>query len=204
MKKLFLALICLGAVSMAQAGLIEIRGGAGLTAADPDAFEERVNTVAGGGLSSDEFESFNADVFVNLPVLPIGFGLRHEWLNQDQTSSAGGTTSEWDLDIRNVSLLVDLRLIDTKLYLGPIVSLGYPWAELDFRSGGTNVSDNLDADKISYSLGVEAGVNLGRFLVGAEAGYQSLELKKSDSPALQANVDLSGFYGKVLVGLTFL
>ena len=200
LRKLLVSAFAISAgFASAQAGILEIRGGAGLTAANPDAFEDRVKSVSGGGLSTDEFESFNADVFLNLPVLPIGLGVRHEWLNDDQSS--GG--SNYDLDVKNLSVLVDLRIIDTRFYVGPIVSLGYPWAELDFNSGTTSVKDQIKADRISYSAGLEAGVILGRFLVGAEAGYQSVKLKKPDSPVLQANIDLSGFYGKALLGLTF-
>lgn len=43
---------------------------------------------------------------------------------------------------------------------------------------------------------------LGHFIIGAEAGYQSIRLK-SDSAALRADVDVSGPYGKAMVGLAF-
>lgn len=93
--------------------ILEIRGGAGITASNNDQFEDRVNAAGTGGVHSDEFQNYNADIFFNLPVSPIGVGVRHEWLRQND--SAGGT--DFDLKINNLSLLVDLRLIDTKVYL---------------------------------------------------------------------------------------
>lgn len=182
----------------AQGQILEIRGGAGINGANADDFEDRVNATGAGGVDADEFDNFFADVFFNIPASPLGLGVRHEWLNQED--SGGG--SEYDLKINNLSLLIDLRLIDSNIYLGPIVSIGYPWGELDFQSGSASLEDQIDGDRVSYSGGLEAGVIFGNFLIGAEAGYQSIKLK-SDSSALRADIDVSGYYGKAMVGLAF-
>jgi len=200
MKKLMLAVVSVLALGgTARAGLIEIRGGVGLNAANPDDFENKVKTTSNQDLGSDSFDNYNVDVFINLPALPIGVGLRQEWLNQDQ--SAGG--AEWDLKAQNTSLLVDLRLIDTAFYVGPIVGAGYPSGDLDFKSGTSNISQDIDRDQISYFLGAEAGLKLSNFIVGAEAGYQSLKFEQKGANSLDAKIDLSGFYGKAMVGVTF-
>jgi hypothetical protein len=199
--KLMMMLTAFGlTAAAAQAGMLELRAGAGLTAADPDAFENKVNTVSNGGLNSDEIEFFNGDVFFDLPAVPIGVGARYEWANQKQSAN----NTEWDLDVNNLSLLVDWRIIDTLVYVGPIVTIGYPWADLKFTGGGSSSSNNIKGDQLSYGAGLEAGVKFSRFMVGAEAGYQSLELEASNNSNTNAKIDLSGFYGKVLVGLVFL
>ncbi len=127
-------------------------------------------------------------------------GLRQEWLNQKQSS--GG--NEWKLDASNISVLVDWRILNNVVYLGPIVGIGYPTAKVDFNSSSASTSDKIKSGQPSYSAGLEAGVKLGLFLVGAEAGYSSMTLDKhsTDNSNLQTKVDLSGFYGKLMVGLS--
>ena len=129
--------------------------------------------------------------FFNIPLFPIGVGLRQEWLNDSQ----GNGTDDWEIDVKNLSLLVDWRLLDNDLfYVGPNVGIGYPSGDLKISGG----KSNLDKSQISYSLAGEAGVKLGRFILAAEAGYSSLELEHDDS---STKVDLSGFYGKAMVGI---
>ena len=201
MKKirLILALAALALVQTVHAGILEIRGGYGINSANPDAFETRVNSLSATTLDADNFDNYHVDVFFDLPVLPFGVGIRHEWIKQDQSSSG----SDWDVDAKNVSILVDWRLLDTLIYLGPIVGIGYPSAEVDFNSGTTHVSDKIKSGQPSYSIGAEAGVKLGKFLIGAEAGYSSLKFEKISNANVNTKVDLSGFYGKVMAGLTF-
>jgi hypothetical protein len=199
--RLLLALLALTIAQGAQAGIIEIRGGLGINSASPDAFEDEVNAAGSGGLESDDFDNYNADIFFNIPAFPLGVGLRHEWINQDQ--SANG--NKWDLKAQNTSVLVDWRIFDAGIYLGPILSIGYPSAEVDFETPGVKASDRINSGRPSFSIGAELGGKIDWFLVGAEAGYLSLKLDdfKTNSGS-NADVDLSGFYGKVMVGVTFL
>ncbi len=181
-------------------GILELRAGAGINSTDPDALEREVNAINSSSVKAEDFDNFHADVFFNLPVLPIGVGVRHEWLSQSDSSNG----SNLDVDVNNLSLLVDWRIIDTLVYAGPIVSIGYPWGDVDFSSSGGNIAEQIDGDRMSYSGGLEAGVILGRFLVGAEAGYQSIKLKqKNTGNGSSADIDLSGAYGKAMVGVTF-
>src|SRR5262245_32850388 len=108
-------------VSSVQADLLELRVGAGLIGSNPDDFEDQVQAISGSNLSADSFNNYNVDLYFNIPG-PLGVGLRQEWMNQDQSS--GG--SSWELDVNNLSLLVDLRFMDNVVYLGPIMSVGYP------------------------------------------------------------------------------
>jgi len=203
MKKAWLAIIlALTSVSVAQAGgILEIRGGVGMAAADSDDFEDQTQAIGGQSIDANDFETYNADIFINLPALPIGFGVRHEWLNLNE----GSGNNEVDLEATNLSLLVDLRIIDSdNFYVGPIVGIGHPSAKVDFKSGAVSVDDHIDGDTVSYLGGLEAGVYLGHFLIGAEAGYQNIKFEDNDSSSgVNASIDASGFYGKAMVGLTF-
>lgn len=201
-KILLLAAVAYLGFGRAQAGLLELRAGAGLNAANPDAFEDRVNAVSNQDLKSDNFDNFNADVFFDLPVLPLGVGVRHEWLSNKQSSNG----ESWKIKANNLSVLVDWRFLDTLVYVGPIVSVGYPWADVDFNGSADHVSSQIHSDQLSYSGGAELGVKLGGFIIGTEAGYQSLKFKnvKSQNGNVNSKIDLSGFYGKVMVGITFL
>lgn len=187
------------AVPAAQAGILELRGGVGLTAPDDDTFEDRGNAVPNNGIQLDEFDVYNADIFFNLPAIPLGVGVRQEWIDVDEDSNG----SELDLEATNLSLLVDIRIIDSAFYIGPIFGVGHPSADLNYKTGTFTLDKDLDADDLSYTAGLEAGVILGHFLIGAEGGYQSIKFESTDDPTVNASLDLSGVYGKVMVGLTF-
>jgi len=186
--------------STQAAGMLELRGGVGLNAANPEDFEDRANAVSGESLDADNFDNFNADIFWDIPMFPIGVGLRQEWIQGDQSS--GG--SDWDVDATNTSLLVDWRIINTGIYLGPIVGIGIPSGDINFHSNSESVKNHVKSQDPSYSAGAEVGVKLGRFLVGAEAGYLSLKLEETQSQngGVNAKVDLSCFYGNVMVGIS--
>lgn len=195
------AMLCVG-FSPLRAGMLDLRVGAGLSAANPDAFEQRVKDVSGSTLRAKTFDTYNADVVFRFPGVPVTLGVRFEQANQKRNDAA----SEWKLNVNNLALLVDWRLINSAVYVGPIVSVGYPWANLKFHDGANRVDRRIHSNQISYSGGLEAGVYLGPLLIGAEAGYKSIRFKgdASAGSSLNAHVDLDGVYGKALVGLTFL
>ncbi len=199
MRQLILVFVLMGTVQAAQAGILEVRGGYGINSANPNKFEDRVNEISAANLDADNFDNYNLDIFFDLPVIPFGVGLRHEWIKQDQSS--GG--SEWDIDAKNISVLVDWRLLDTLVYVGPIVGIGYPTAEVDFKTAGVESSDKIKSGQPSYSIGLEAGVKLSKFIVGAEAGYSSVKFDQTSTQNVKTRVDLTGFYGKIMAGLTF-
>jgi hypothetical protein len=185
----------------ARAGLIDLRGGIGRSAANIDDFDNQAKAANGNGIDANDFQTYNADIFVNLPVVPIGVGIRHEWFNLNQ----GNGGSDVDLKATNLSLLVDWRIIHApNFYLGPIVSAGHPSAKVNFHSGNVSMDKHINGNDVSYSAGLETGVYLGFFLVGAEAGYQNVKFKGDNNEGNSARFDASGVYGKVMVGLSFL
>lgn len=202
-QKLSVLALLLMATSFVRAGNIDFRAGAGMSAANPKGFENRVRDLSGKELNAKSFDTYNADLIFHLPVIPMTLGVRYEEASQKRSDSS----SEWKLNVNNLALLVDFRIINSKIYLGPIVSVGYPWADLDFKNSGSNESHRLNSHQLSYSGGLETGIYLGPFLIGAEAGYKSVRLKSegsSSSSSVNTNIHLDGFYGKAMVGFTFL
>ncbi len=200
-RHLLLAFIVISVCgASAQAGVLDIRGGVGMSSAHADDFDDRAKAANGNGIDANDFQTYNADIFINLPGLPLGFGVRHEWLNLNE----GNGGSDLDLKATNLSLLADLRIIDTdRFYIGPIVSIGHPSAKVDFKSGNVTMDKHINGNDVSYAGALEAGVYLGHILIGAEAGYQNIELEDQDNQGNTAKFDASGFYGKVMAGLSF-
>ena len=178
-------LLAMGAVSAKADGLLEVRAGAGMNGTNLDDLSSQT-----GGLNFENSDNYNLDLFLNLPG-PFGVGLRNEWLNT--TGDGGSTTGE--IDANNLSLLVDFRILDNWIYLGPIAGIGYPTGDITWSSG---LNGNLDAKNPAYTLAAEGGFKLGRFMIGAELGYTNLRLETENG---STSVDLSGMYGKILAGI---
>lgn len=191
-KWLGLSILFLGVT--ARAGLLEIRAGVGMNAADP----KDLNTAINSGLDSNSIDNYNLDVYLNLPAIPLGVGLRNEWMKGEASIGADA----WDIDANNLTVLVDWRLIDSVVYVGPLVTIGAPFGDILASSGGNSDKATLKMDQLSYGIAAEAGIKIGSLILGAEAGYQSVKLK-AGSGSSQVDVDLSGVYGKAMVGLSF-
>lgn len=178
-------LLALGVVSAKADGLLEVRGGAGVNGTSLDDLSDQE-----GGINFDNSENYNLDLFLNFPG-PFGVGLRNEWLNTK--GSNGGVNGE--IDATNLTLLVDFRILDNWVYLGPIAGNGYPSGEITGFGGSTT---DLDSSNPTYTLAAEAGFKLGRVIVGGELGYTNLRLETGDG---STSVDLSGMYGKIMAGI---
>ena len=184
-------------VSIAQ-DFIELRFGASITGTDPGELNEQIKSL---GLDAGSISGFNFDVYVNLPMLPIGAGLRYEWSSQDQSTSS----NNFKLDVNNISLLVDWRIIDNALfYVGPLITLGYPSGAFKLIEEGVESTADIDHDQISYTLAVEGGIRISMFIIGAELGYTSVKLKPPGFFEITPQVDMSGFFARLQVGIGIL
>lgn len=141
-----------------------------------------------------------ADFIVSPPLFPLGFGLRYENMGVEATVN----TLEFKANYTRTAFLLNYRLIDTLVFVGPILSYGMSHSgNIKAFTNGTETA-NFSSDKISsYSVGLEAGVKLIGFQVGAEAGYQDFRWKNAhDETNTLADQDfnMSGSYVKVLLG----
>lgn len=181
-QQLLTLMISLVFVSQANA-LFELRAGYGIqTPASEEAGTDTLTTLSG----------MNFDAIVEIPMVPFGLGLRYEDFGSEVTTLSNGLV---DANYSRTSLLINYRLIDFFTYLGIIGTIGLS-NEYSIEVPG-NVR-NYEAD-MTYSIGVEAGLSFGLFMVGAELGYIMANFESAGNP----DVDLGGIYGKALVGVGF-
>ncbi|MGZ3727252.1 MAG: hypothetical protein ACXWQQ_15735 [Pseudobdellovibrio sp.] len=146
-----------------------------------------------------------ADIIVSPPIIPIGFGIRTE----DMKLSASASGIDADLSYKRTALLLNYRLIDTIIHFGPIASIGLSHSgSMNVKEGGTTKVSLTPSSLSSYSLGLELTVKpliVIPISVGAEAGYMSFKwgnVTNSVDSSVK-NIDLSGTYMKVFLGLDF-
>lgn len=179
MKKIFICLLLLAPLS--SQALFELRAGYGTTKMDEDTYS---------GVSVDDMKGYNLDVIFEPPLITdMGFGLRYEKMKFDIGS---GTEAE----LERISAIINYRFIDFVTYFGLIGTVGLS-NDFQTTTGGVTV-DDYDPT-LNFSAGVEAGVSLGLIQIGAEVGKFFGEVERAGTPDL----DISGLYGKVLVGFGF-
>ncbi|MGZ3692091.1 MAG: hypothetical protein ACXVAX_11350, partial [Pseudobdellovibrio sp.] len=122
-------------------------------------------------------------------------------------ASASGIDA--DLSYKRTALLLNYRLIDTIIHFGPIASIGLSHSgSMNVKEGGTTKVSLTPSSLSSYSLGLELTVKpliVIPISVGAEAGYMSFKwgnVTNSVDSSVK-NIDLSGTYMKVFLGLDF-
>lgn len=87
---------------------------------------------------------------------------------------------EVENQLNRTSLIVNYRLLNTLIYLGPIFTYGLNHSNsIKISSGGTDLSKISSSSVSSYSLGIEAGASLLGFLVGAELGTMNMKYKNA-------------------------
>lgn len=146
---------------------------------------------------------YGADIFVKIPLVPVGFGLRQEQLKLDVTEL--GITGEAHLS--RTAVLVNYRFIESIVRFGLIGSYGVDHsAGLRVANGSSNFVDYTGGDLKSSSLGLEFEIKpipLIPMIAGAEAGVinTTWDNAKDSVNSGQRNINLSGGYIKVFLGL---
>lgn len=184
---LFSALFFILPLNQEAKAIVQIRAHYGLQASSPDQVSAFPAITKLSGLGGD--------LIISPPLFPLAFGLRYEMMKAEESNSYGKIS----LDLTRTSGLVSYRLIDTLIFVGAIGTVGISHGgetKLDITGVGTTTIKNDVSG--SYSIGVEGGVKLVGFIIGAEAGY--LGLKTTNSGAKQT---LDGVYTKVHLGYDF-
>lgn len=142
------------------------------------------------------------DIIFSPPLTDFGFGLRTEHLG---LTVAKNSLSYESVLQRNAALL-NYRFINTVLYLGPIFTYGISHNSSIMWKEGSSKADLEPENTSSYSYGMEVGVKMLTLMIGAEVGYQSLKLNrlkdKTGTTVEKPDLDMSGSYGKVILGFT--
>ncbi|MEY4617576.1 MAG: hypothetical protein RJB66_2536 [Pseudomonadota bacterium] len=178
--------------------LFEVRAGYGVLASKPD-----LTGYYSGASSNVPSAAPNAgltlDAVFTIPLVGLGAGLRMENMNIKYDSDALSVQNQ----LTRNALIVNYRLINTLIYLGPIFTYGINHTnKIKMSSGGTDISD-ISSNKVSsYTLGLEAGASLLGLMVGAEAGTMMMNYKNAHDgiTGITRDLDMSGNYLKVFVG----
>ncbi len=208
--KQFLAILTFFVTSLfisipAHALLGDFRLTYGDTSGKPEKYNDAYFAFNDGPkISSQSY--LGADAILILPMMPLGIGLRYESANDKDTQFA--ETIKYS--ITRLALILNYRIINTGIYLGPIATYGLSH-QLKFDIP-TDL-DKLDSDKShSYSVGIEGGVKVGLFRIGAEAGQSTLVFEDikdiTGVPQIKNGravdkLDFSGAYYKVHFGFGF-
>lgn len=173
--------------------LLDLRANWGYQAINP------VTALNTGNLELTQMYGFGADAIISLPLLPFTFGLRYESLGHKEKND----DAFQEVKMTRTAALAGLRLIDTLIFLGAIGSYGLSHEGeqvIDvYETSGVETKGDLNISG-SYSVGLEAGVKLAGFLIGAESGYMGMKAKNKVSGE---DVDLDGAYVKAHVGFSF-
>ena len=176
--------------------LFEVRAGYGILSSKPD-FS---GFYSGATPAATPNEGLTLDAIATVPLVGIGGGLRMENMKISYDNSALGISNQ----LSRTSLIVNYRIINTLIYLGPIFTYGLSHTNsVKLTSSDVELS-NISSNKVSsYSLGVEGGASLLGFMVGAELGKLAMSYKNatdSINPTHVHNLDMSGTYAKIFVG----
>jgi hypothetical protein len=207
MKKiLVLPLLSLLLTPLSSFALFEARltYGPYLTKGDPAGDICSGNVLCTGSLPGKlPLPFIGVDALVKLPLIPFGFGLRYEKL----TASGSSANMEATAVMNRSAILVNYRLIDTILHVGPIFSYGLSHSGgIEMKQNGSKILDYTSNSGESYSIGIEVGVKpliIIPLKIGAEAGITQFKFKdaKDSLGSAPKDIDLSGNYIKVFLGL---
>lgn len=199
MSRLSVLTLLILLVAQTSFALVEVRAGYGVLASKPDL------TGFYTGSSSDVPTAvpnvgLTVDALVTIPFVGLGVGARIENMNIDYDSDLLGVKNK----LTRNSLILNYRLIDTLIYLGPILTYGITHTNgIKMSTNGSPIAD-ISSNKVSsYSVGLEAGAKLLGLMVGAEVGTMAMKYKDAtDSlqPAVVKDLDMSGTYAKIFIG----
>lgn len=182
--------------SSAQA-FVEIKAGYSLLNANPTKFNDlNPLTEPVKGL-----QGVTADLLLNAAIMPINLGARYEKF----TFKKGTGVATSDIEYERISVLLNKRFIDSVGYLGFVATVG---VSNEFRD---NIAKTKASSSLSGSVGLETGVKLGFLMFGIEGGYLVAplgDLKDSSGATVlvagsPVEVDMSGGYGRAVVGFNF-
>lgn len=198
MSKIYLFSLLMLFVSQPSMALFEVRAGYGVLNSKPDLGSFYTNTADIPAATPNA--GLTLDAIATIPLVGLGGGLRMENMKIAYDSSILGIENK----MTRTALIVNYRLINTLIYLGPIFTYGLNHSNsIKLTSNGSTLS-NISSSKVSsYSMGLEGGASLLGFMVGAEVGTMGMKYKDATDSVDTTRVhdlDMSGTYAKIFVG----
>lgn len=188
--------------SSAWASFFELRATGGLLYARPD-----VKDLYGSYTETTTLptliptQAIGADLLIMLPFLP-GIGARYESMGM----SIKEGKYEFAASHSRTAVLMNYRLIDTIIFLGPIASYGVGHSTSVKIKEPTKETEWVSGTVMSSQVGLEFGIKLFGFMLGAEGGYEVYKWKDAGDPSgtvtTKKDIDMSGGYAKILLGIS--
>ncbi|MFV8257730.1 hypothetical protein ACNQKP_07985 [Bdellovibrio bacteriovorus] len=194
--------VCLLSPVAQARDLFEARLSYGMLNSDPDLNSLCVD-CATSAPSVTPFYGLGADGIVTLPIpLLPGIGIRYE--NMKFSTSKSGL--DYTANFSRTALLLNWRPIDNLIYAGPILTYGLSHStDLKVTEFGVKKASYSAGSPSSYTVGLEAGVKLIGFSLGAEFGYQNFQWNDatdSTGNAPSQDINMNGTYGKFILGFS--
>lgn len=184
--------------------LVELKAAYSMFSTNPSG----LNDTFAGQPKISQMQALSFDVMGNVPLMPVGLGVRHEMFSRKESNGALNSEVDW----KRTSILVNKRLIDTGIYFGPVATVSFA-SDFKYRSdNGTTRADYKTESTLTATAGLEAGFKLVLLTAGIEAGYlhapmgnlrDSAGVEVLDGSGSKINVDLSGTYVRATVGFGF-
>lgn len=186
-------------ISEPSYALVDMRVHYGLGKAAPSKLTNSLSNVP----VVSSLRGFGADVLADPPLLPVQVGFRYEALGSSDSTIIGSTEYKYDLSVGRLSILGVYRLLNSGIYLGAVATIGLHHSNKMQVSGLSLPSDLKAASVSSYSIGIEAGMKLSGFQIGAEAGYLNMVFKNYNH-TITENADFSGIYAKIVAAFSLI
>jgi hypothetical protein len=184
--------------------LVELKAAYSMFSVSPSG----LNDNFAGQPKISEMQALSFDVMGNVPLMPVGLGVRHEMFSRKESSGSLNSEVDW----KRTSILVNKRFIDMGIYLGPIATVSFA-SDFKYKSAtGSTRTDYKTEGTLTATAGLEAGFKLALLSAGIEAGYlhapmgnlrDSAGVEVVGSNGSKINVDLSGTYVRATVGFGF-
>lgn len=193
-------------MSIPAHAIVELRLHGGINRVAPG----DINDLNIDDLKFSQMTGYGADLLLQFTPV-IGLGLRYENASEKKSADVANVKKSTLLEANRLAVLMDYRFIDTGLYFGPIGSFGVTNTLKYTYTTGSTVTEYKAGSVMSYTAGIELGLKISEILLGIEGGYASTvgtDLKDGDDNILKnsgnnVKADLTGMYGKVIMGFTF-
>lgn len=198
MNKLSLVSFLILFIAQPSMALFEVRAGGGFLNSAPNLAKFYTGTSADVPSASPN-AGLTLDAIATIPLVGLGGGLRMENMKISYDSSVLDITNE----LSRTSLIVNYRLINTLVYVGPIATYGLSHTnKISIGNAAGDLSKITSSKVSSYSAGLEAGVSIIGFMVGAEVGKMWMNYKDATDSisGTIGDLDMSGNYAKLFIG----
>lgn len=206
-KTFFLTIISMTLFASSSFAILEARLTYGLLTSSPDLTKVYTGSSSDVPAIAPNY-GLGVDAIFILPIAGIGIGARYENLGFKISNNG----LEYKSSSTRTALILNYRFINTLMFFGPIATYGISHSnnmKWTTSSSSPSVGSGVETDisptsSSSYSIGVEAGIKLASFILGAEVGYQDFKWNKmTDAKGVLTttpDLNMNGTYGKLLIG----